>query len=101
MKIQCSCGAKYVFDITPVMRNQPVKFVCPARGPVPSGFGGRLTRRKLGQAATPTGVPVPIALPGTPTPPPPVPPPPPPPPRPAVAVRVHISPATQAAAVFA
>jgi hypothetical protein len=30
VKIQCSCGAKYEFDITPEMAQSPVQFVCPA-----------------------------------------------------------------------
>ena len=28
MKIQCSCGTKYAFDITPEMVNNPVQLVC-------------------------------------------------------------------------
>src|SRR5262245_40394895 len=28
MKIQCDCGAKYAFDVTPEMVKQPVQFVC-------------------------------------------------------------------------
>ena len=32
MKIQCACGTKYAFDITPDMAQNPVRFVCPACG---------------------------------------------------------------------
>lgn len=32
MKIQCDCGAKYAFDVSPEMVQQPVKFVCPGCG---------------------------------------------------------------------
>src|SRR3954471_6700661 len=30
MKIQCSCGAKYAFDVTPDMAQNPVQFICPS-----------------------------------------------------------------------
>ena len=32
MKLQCPCGVKYAFEITPEMLNQPVTFVCPSCG---------------------------------------------------------------------
>ena len=32
MKIQCPCGAKYSFDVTPAMASEPIKFVCPQCG---------------------------------------------------------------------
>ena len=32
MKIQCSCGKKYEFDVTPEMINGPVRFVCASCG---------------------------------------------------------------------
>jgi outer membrane protein assembly factor BamB len=32
MKIQCACGAKYSFDATPEMLQNPVRFVCPTCG---------------------------------------------------------------------
>ena len=104
MKVQCSCGAKYEFDLTPVMATSPVKFVCPACGLDASEFVDSLVRRELGQSSTPRGVPVPVSLRGTaaaakptqtgaptgvllednaPAPP--------PPPRSALAVRVHTS----------
>jgi hypothetical protein len=57
MKIQCSCGAKYEFAITPVMVNNPVRFVCPVCGLDASDFVDSLVRRELGQTASPPGVP--------------------------------------------
>lgn len=98
MKVQCSCGVKYEFDITTEMANSPVKFVCPACGLDASEFVDALVRQELGQAATPHGVPVPARLSAPPgaapvpvaravaAPPPPSPP---PPSRPALAVRIQ------------
>ena len=63
MKIQCSCGSKYEFEVTPAMASQPVRFVCPACGLDASEFVDTLVRRELGQASTPRGVPVPIVVP--------------------------------------
>jgi hypothetical protein len=52
MKIQCSCGAKYVIDVTPGM--PPVKFVCQACGQDYSAYVNELIRRETGeQPATP------------------------------------------------
>ena len=56
MKIQCACGAKYSFDATPEMLQNPVKFVCPGCGLDSSDFVNELVRREFaGQtpAATP------------------------------------------------
>src|ERR1039458_4539072 len=47
MKIQCSCGAKYAFDITPEMAQNPVKFVCPDCGLDSSDYVNRLVRVEL------------------------------------------------------
>jgi hypothetical protein len=47
MKIQCSCGAKVEFDITPEMTANPVKFICPACGLDSSGFVDGLVREQL------------------------------------------------------
>ena len=58
MKVQCSCGAKYVFDITPAMRSNPVQFTCPACGTDASQFVDQLVRRELGQTVAPSGPPV-------------------------------------------
>src|SRR6266404_3741706 len=55
MKVQCSCGAKHAFEITPEMRTNPVRFVCPACGADASEFVDGLIRQELGQNATPGG----------------------------------------------
>ena len=47
MKIQCACGAKYAFDATPEMLQNPVKFVCPGCGLDSSDFVNELIRREL------------------------------------------------------
>ena len=57
MKIQCSCGAKYAFDVTPETAQTPVRFVCPACGLDSSDFVNRLVRQEL-------GLPEPAAAPG-------------------------------------
>jgi outer membrane protein assembly factor BamB len=68
MKLQCPCGAKYAFDLTPEMVQNPVKFVCPTCGLDSSEFVNEMVRREFGVAApVETG-----ALPHTPPPPPPV-----------------------------
>src|SRR6267142_2448947 len=48
MKLQCSCGAKYSFEVTPDMANQPVHFSCPACGMDYSEFVTNLVRQQLG-----------------------------------------------------
>ncbi len=63
MKIQCSCGAKYSFDISPEMAKTPVRFVCPACGLDASDFVNSLVRKELGlegpvPAPAPTAAPV-------------------------------------------
>ena len=75
MKLQCSCGAKYAFDITPEMVQNPVRFVCPQCGQDSSAFVNELVRKEFGQvapaapvAATPP--PAPVAAAGVPPPPP-------------------------------
>src|SRR5579859_3386070 len=55
MKIQCSCGVKYEFELTPDMKRGPVKFVCPACGLDSSEFVDGLVRKELGQAVAPSG----------------------------------------------
>ena len=47
MKIQCACGAKYEFDVTPEMLQNPVKFVCPSCGLDSSDFVNELIRREF------------------------------------------------------
>ena len=51
MKIQCACGAKYAFDVTPEMAEQPVRFVCQNCGADYSEFVNGLIRQELGLAA--------------------------------------------------
>ncbi|MCU0785091.1 MAG: PQQ-binding-like beta-propeller repeat protein [Verrucomicrobia bacterium] len=48
MKIQCNCGAKYAFDVTPEQAQQRVQFVCPACGADSSEFVNQLIRAELG-----------------------------------------------------
>jgi len=60
MKIQCSCGAKYEFELTPAMSTRPVSFVCPVCGVDASDFVDSLVRRELGQSNSPSGPPVSI-----------------------------------------
>ena len=60
MKIECSCGAKYQFELRPEMRDHPVEFICPACGLNSSAFVDGLIRRELGQSATPGGAAIPL-----------------------------------------
>ena len=63
MKLQCSCGAKYAFDITPEMLQNPVKFVCPNCGLDSSDFVNELIRQEFaGQTPPPPPVAGPAAL---------------------------------------
>src|ERR1051325_10007100 len=55
MKIQCACGAKYAFDISPGQAQPPVQFVCPACGLDASEFVNNLIREELGLAAPVSG----------------------------------------------
>ena len=48
MKIQCSCGAKYAFEVTPEQAQQRVQFVCPACGADSSDYVTQLARQELG-----------------------------------------------------
>jgi len=47
MKIQCACGAKYAFDATPEMLQNPVRFVCPTCGLDSSESVNELIRREF------------------------------------------------------
>ena len=47
MKIQCACGAKYAFDATPEMLQNPVRFVCPSCGLDSSDYVNELVRREF------------------------------------------------------
>ncbi len=55
MKIQCACGAKYAFDITPEMAKEPVRFVCPACGLDSSEYVNQLVREQLAEQAADAG----------------------------------------------
>jgi len=67
MKIQCACGAKYAFDITPEMTENPVRFVCQNCGLDSSDYVNGLIRQELGlgtpAAPPPPAVPIPVATP--------------------------------------
>src|SRR5205085_6424404 len=62
MKIECSCGAKYEFEVRPEMREHPIAFVCPSCGLDASAFVDGLVRRELGQATSPVGERIPIVV---------------------------------------
>ncbi len=62
MKIQCSCGAKYAFDITPEMAREPVKFVCPQCGLDSSELVNQLVRQELAEQNLPAVPPPPAEL---------------------------------------
>jgi hypothetical protein len=50
MKIQCSCGAKFAFDVTPDMAGRSVQFICPTCGLDASAFVNQLVRQELAGA---------------------------------------------------
>ena len=58
MKIECSCGANYQFELRPEMKDQPVSFVCPACGLDSSVFVNALVRHELAQSTAPEGAPI-------------------------------------------
>ncbi|HEY5297570.1 MAG TPA: PQQ-binding-like beta-propeller repeat protein [Verrucomicrobiae bacterium] len=49
MKIRCSCGAKYEFDVTPEMAREPVKFICPNCGLDSSDLVNELIRAEIAE----------------------------------------------------
>src|SRR6266576_5642594 len=53
MKIQCSCGIKYAFDVTPEMARAPIKFICQKCGADSSEMVNRLVRQQLGLPEVP------------------------------------------------
>jgi hypothetical protein len=64
MKLQCACGAKYVFEVTPDMLCNPVKFVCQSCGLDSSDFVNELIRRELAeQTPSATATPAPPSAP--------------------------------------
>ena len=52
MKVQCQCGAKFAFDVTPEMARDPVRFICQGCGLDLSGPINDLIRQELGLAQT-------------------------------------------------
>src|SRR5947209_18105664 len=54
MKIQCSCGAKYSFDVTHEMANERVHFVCSTCGLDASEYVTNLIRQEIGSSGTPS-----------------------------------------------
>ena len=63
MKLQCSCGAKYAFDATPDMLNNPVKFIRPSCGLDASDFVNDLIRQEFGAETAPAAPPAPAVSP--------------------------------------
>jgi endogenous inhibitor of DNA gyrase (YacG/DUF329 family) len=49
MKLQCTCGAKYAFDITPEMAQNPVSFVCPNCGLDSSDYVNQIVRQEISE----------------------------------------------------
>lgn len=89
MKLQCPCGAKYAFDISPEMVQNPVKFVCPTCGLDSSEVVNEMIRREF--AAPPPAYVPPVSTP------------PPAPPTPAPRLKISreekpVAPATEEAA---
>jgi hypothetical protein len=65
MRIQCSCGAKYSFEVTPQMLQQPIRFVCQQCGLDSSDGVNQLIREELGAVAA-TAAPAPAPQPAIP-----------------------------------
>src|SRR5688572_27586485 len=53
MKIQCPCGTKYSFDVTPEMVNAPIRFVCQNCGVDSSALVNQIIRQQFGADAAP------------------------------------------------
>jgi PQQ-like domain len=47
MKIQCRCGAKFAFDVTPEMAAAPQRFICPACGADDSAEVNEIIRQQF------------------------------------------------------
>ena len=62
MKIQCSCGAKYAFDLTPEMAHEPVKFVCPQCGLDSSTLVNELVQQEFAEQNLPPVPPPPAQI---------------------------------------
>ncbi len=63
MKIQCSCGAKYSFEVTPEMAQNPMRFVCQNCGLDSSDFVNELVRGEIAKQFPNTASPPPPATP--------------------------------------
>src|SRR5690349_17744605 len=50
MKVQCQCGAKYSFDVTPQMIAEPVRFVCPSCGFDSSAMVNEMIQREAAES---------------------------------------------------
>ena len=61
MKLQCACGAKYAFDITPDMAQNPVRFICPSCGLDSSDYVNQLVRAQFAEQAGVAETPPPAA----------------------------------------
>src|SRR5688572_30546871 len=64
MKIQCVCGTKYSFDVTPEMVRNPIRFVCQSCGQDSSEAVNQAIRQQFAPEV-PSGAPasIPIVLP--------------------------------------
>ncbi len=51
MKLQCPCGARFEFAVTPEMARHPARFVCASCGLDSSGFINELIRKELAEQA--------------------------------------------------
>ena len=58
MKLQCPCGAKYAFETSLEMVQNPVKFICPSCGLDSSDFVNELIRQEFGGQPPPPPPPV-------------------------------------------
>src|SRR6266436_2348494 len=56
MKVQCSCGAQYEFEVTPDVAQRPVQFACSACGGDLSESLTGLFQRELARTATPVAL---------------------------------------------
>ncbi len=61
MKIQCSCGTKYAFEITPDMVANPVRLVCQNCGADNSAAVNQIIQQQFGTPATETATTAPAA----------------------------------------
>jgi hypothetical protein len=52
MRLQCSCGARYDFDVTPEMAAASAQFVCPACGADDSAMLNELIQRQVAAGAS-------------------------------------------------